>query len=82
MTSPAEKWAQAVASALLGPDPIIWVWTERFGAQPWAGNGLLNVDELAEQLQKIESRAPDNWVQSTIYFLATIEPGETELHHG
>lgn len=76
--TPTEVWADALTSALLGPDPIVWIWTERFGAMPWAGNGEIDVDRLAEQLQKIQDMAPKNWVQSNIYFLAPIVPGEQE----
>lgn len=77
--TPTEVWADALASALLGPDPIIWIWTERFGAMPWAGNGEIDVDRLAEQLQKIQDSAPGPRRSPIIYFLAPIVPGEQEI---
>jgi hypothetical protein len=69
---------ELLATALLGPDPIIWVWTERFGARPWPGVGSCDADKLGSALQKIEDRAPDGWVSDIIYFLAPIVPGELE----
>jgi len=68
---------ESLAIALLGLDPIIWVWTERFGARPWPGTGDVDVDKLGEALHKIGG--PD-WVSpDIIYFLAPVAPGETEL---
>lgn len=78
-TSSEHHWPveelEALASSLLRPEPIIWVWTEQLGARPWAGNGNLDVDGLAEALYKI---SPDFISDTIIYFLAPVVPGEQE----